>query len=704
MDHYAYIDGSLGTQTNQGIVFNISNDFPLIMGASVCQPFNDGTQPYSGAADELDLWNRALTDVEIAAIYQAGTNHIGKATPVSIYPNCEILLNGVTNTVIAPASGTNWLTNTLYFTGLDSNTTITLKGNPLGLLFDDFVLQTPANFNYVQPEEPLAPFNGQNPYGCWTLDVWDTRTDSPFTTNGTLLSWNLEMTVSSTNVSLIVLTNHVPYIAGTVAPNNITYFAFDVPPDAFYATNSLTNCSTNLSLLFNQTALPTGNQLGDYTLLTNVPGGAYVLTNNAPPPALLPGARYFLGVQNTTTNNASFTIRVDTQNSTVTNVIALTDTNIYTTNITTAPQYYSFVVPTNAVLASFEIINPTNELDLYVRHAMPPSDTTFDYETSYNGTNDESIVILTNSTPVPLTPGTWYLAVYNANTNSTNTYHVVATYILSGGINITPLTDGLPMSGTSAPGPALTNFYSFTVINPAATAVQFVVSNILTGNVDLIAREWALPTPQQMTDGSFNPGTNAQQITIVTNAILPSLLGTTWYLGVPNNETNPVTFQITATTLTSSAPGYTTPAIVFSGMRVTANGLFTLNWTAVPGTQYQVDTTSNLTNWTRATNITTASTIGTYTDPAPVASQAARFYRVLTVPTLAVTGMSMGSNGLFTLTWSAVSGAQYEVDTSSNLSQWTKAANITATNAIGAYTDPTPIQQQSARFYRVGAP
>ena len=85
------------------------------MGTIVCQCC-DGTLPYSGAVDELDLWNRALTDVEIAAIYQAGTNHIGKATPVSIFPNCEFLVNGVTNTIIiAPASSANWLTNTRLF-------------------------------------------------------------------------------------------------------------------------------------------------------------------------------------------------------------------------------------------------------------------------------------------------------------------------------------------------------------------------------------------------------------------------------------------------------------------------------------------------------------------------------------------------------------------------------------------------------------
>ena len=56
-----------------------------------------------------------------------------------------------------------------------------------------------------------------------------------------------------------------------------------------------------------------------------------------------------------------------------------------------------------------------------------------------------------------------------------------------------------------------------------------------------------------MTDGSFNPGTNLQLITIVTNAVLPSLVGTTWYLGVPNNSAGSVNYTIAATTLVTSS-------------------------------------------------------------------------------------------------------------------------------------------------------
>jgi subtilisin-like proprotein convertase family protein len=655
MDHYIYIDGTFNSQLNHGVVYNVSSDFPLIMGTSVCEN-HDGTVPFTGAVDELDLWNRALTDVEIAAIYQAGSNHVGKADTTSILPNAEILLNGLTNTtLIAPASGTNWLTNTVYFTAVSSNITLGLQGHTLGMLFDDFVLQTPANLNYVQPEESLAPFTGQNPYGCWTLDVWDTRADASTLTNGVLLSWNLQMTVSSTNVSLVVLTNHVPYTAGSVASNAIAYFAFDVPAGADFDTNRLRNCLSNgvagfpapLNLLFDQTALPDGYLAGDYTLLAGVSSGAYVLTNDAPPPALLPGARYFLGVQNSNAYPVTFTLQVDTDILTNTTAIALTNAIAYANTLTAAPQYYSFDVPTNAVLASFEIINPASEVDLYARHALPlPSSATYDYQAAYQGTNDEAIVvatnsfnllgvaITTNSVPVPLTPGTWYLAACNPDPNHPAVYEVVATYISNGAITLTPLTNfangayttnGIT-GGTAVPGPDLTNFYTYTVTNLAATAVQFVVSN-MSGNVDLIVRNGYLPTPQQMTDGSFNAGTTPQLITIVTNALLPSLVGTTWYLGVPNNTAQTVSFFISATTLTNMQP-YTIPAIELWGLSAGAGG-FAFTWTALPGAQYEVEVSSDLIHWTQAVTVTTSGYAGAYTDPTPITRQSARFYRVI---------------------------------------------------------------------------
>jgi hypothetical protein len=631
----------------------------------------DGRVPYGGAADELDIWDRALTDVEIGALYRTGTNHFSKADTTSTLPNCRFLVNGVTNsTVIAPASSTNWLTNTVYFTALSNTTTVVLQGNPFGMLFDDFQVIGPTNFNYVQPEQSLGSLIGENPLGCWTLDVWDTRTDSPLPTNGTLFSWNLQMTVSSTNVNLIVLTNHVSYTNGLAQGNSIEYFAFDVPITANYATNMMTNGSTNLTLLFNQTSLPTGANLGDYALIANTNFGIYTLTNNAPPPALVPGQRYFLGVLNTNSAPATFTLRVDTDTNLLV-VTPLTNGIVLTTNIqpstnalsfnlnpfaTNAPQYFSFDIPTNAILASFEIINPSQQLDLYVRHAAPlPSATSYDYTASYDGTDDEAIVvttnsfdtngfqITTNSSAVALSAGTWYVAVFDANSASTTngvSYTILATYVTNCatnfGITIIPLTNQVAngsysTNGTSSAGPALTNFYSFTVTN-SAPGVQFLVTN-MSQNVDLIVRDGFLPTPQQMTSGSFNPGTAAELVTIVTNESMPSLNGV-WYLGVPDNGPTNATasYLISAVTLTNINNIFTSPAVVFSSATITSptNG-FTITWVSVPNAEYEVDMTTDFSNWTFESTVTTTGTIGTYTDTTPIGTQTAHFYRVFRV-------------------------------------------------------------------------
>jgi hypothetical protein len=63
-------------------------------------------------------------------------------------------------------------------------------------------------------------------------------------------------------------------------------------------------------------------------------------------------------------------------------------------------------------------------------------------------------------------------------------------------------------------------------------------------------------------------------------------------------------------------------------------------------------------------------------------------------------GISAEGGG-FTLSWTALPGAQYEVEVSSDLIHWTQAATMTTSGYVGAYADPAPITQQSARFYQV---
>jgi hypothetical protein len=89
--------------------------------------------------------------------------------------------------------------------------------------------------------------------------------------------------------------------------------------------------------------------------------------------------------------------------------------------------YYVFTVSTNSVRAQFEILNPNNDVDLIARKGSPlPDPGHFDFQSANPASRDELIMVFTNSTPVPLTSGDWYLGVVHRVTNQL-TYTIVAT-------------------------------------------------------------------------------------------------------------------------------------------------------------------------------------------------------------------------------------------------------------------------------------
>jgi subtilisin-like proprotein convertase family protein len=642
-----YVNGAAEASATPGFALNYDTT-PLYIGSThTWVPY---LSMFGGIIDETSLYNRALSPAEIYAIYHAGS--LGKYSTNSILPNFNLTIDGIsTNNIILTNASGGWQLFTNSFVANGDQVTIEFSGNALGVLLDDIqLIQLPAtNYNnYYLPEEPLTPFVGENPLGCWTLDVWDTRNDSSQPDNGELLSWTMQVTTSSTNATLHVLTNGVS-MTTNVSTNGIVYFAVDVPSYATYATNILTASNGGpLTLFFDQTALPTGDLPADVTLtngVTAVSSSTNVLATLGAPPPLLPGQRYFLGVQNNGANNATFTIEVNF-NGMSNIIIALSNAVAVSTNIIGAnsPRYYSFVVPTNATMVTFQITNVIGgEVDLYARDGMPlPGPSDFDYASANAGANDQFIVVTTNSVPValpvvstnnvvPLPPSTWYLAAYNSPTNSvsvTNGYTIIATWVTTNELQIIPLTNGVPYSNTATPGYPTNVLYSYTVTNTNTAGIQFTVTNLTNaGNVELLVDLDVFPTPEEFYSGSFNAGTNPQLVQIGTNSTMTNLYGTLWYLAVPNTSATNVTYSIEATNIIS---GPVTNAPLFISASVSSvTGNFSMSWAANQGQAYEIDVSSNLLTWTILTNITTQSTTGSYTDPTPVANQSARFYRLL---------------------------------------------------------------------------
>jgi subtilisin-like proprotein convertase family protein len=649
-----YVDGALAASSLASGTM-IYDNHPFQIGADI----ENGAESFflSGLIDEVSLYNRALSPAEVQAIYDAGS--LGKYNTNSLLPNFEVSVDGYsTNTEILPTFGVGgvWQQFTNSFIATNSQVTIELAGNTLSTLFDDIeLIQLPStNYNnYFLPEEPLTPFVGENSQGCWTLDVWDTRLDSPLPENGVLYSWDLQMTISSTNVNLIVLTNDVLYTNGEAAGNSITYFAVDVPLTANYATNILSKGTDPLSLLFNQAALPTGALPGDVSLLTDVAAGTVgigTLAAQGAPPPLVPGRRYFLGVQNNGPSAATFTLEVEFNGGNNTTVTVLTNQVPVDPNISTnGPDYYSFTVPTNATMVTFQLINTANaELDLYARAGLPvPGPLSFDYESRNAGTNDQFIVVTTNSLPVPLptattnsaqplSPTTWYLAVYNFSGTTNASYTILATFMTNGpngargAMDVVRLKSGFYKTDMAPPGYPTNMLYSFAVANKPA-GVQFVVSNLSGfGNVELLVDNGTFPTPEQSYSASFNPGTASQLVVIGTNAALPSLNGT-WYLAVPNTSSNnPVAYSITASTILTNKPVLSQPFILGASISSPNSG-FSLYWSAVAGQSYTIEVSTNLISWELVTNIVAQSNTAAYTDSVPANIQTSRFFR-LTAP------------------------------------------------------------------------
>jgi hypothetical protein len=172
-----------------------------------------------------------------------------------------------------------------------------------------------------------------------------------------------------------------------------------------------------VNVWFNQLTQPTGTTPPDFEFITNAASGSFTLSTASTPP-LLKGQTYYIGVENPCINgtNVTVSLRVDFGINliTLTNMVAYTNVNAGFSSLLN--DYYKFVVPTNAARAQFEIDNPSGDMTLAIRKGLPLPDTgNYGLISANPGLNDELIIVFTNSTPVPLTPGNWYLTAINVS-------------------------------------------------------------------------------------------------------------------------------------------------------------------------------------------------------------------------------------------------------------------------------------------------
>ncbi len=585
---------------------------------------------FDGQIDEATVYNTALSPVQIADIYAAGS--AGKCPVIagSCLAQVKMILSGVATNLITALDA--WQTNELTFTATGSNTLLELQPQEDGVLIDRVQLvQHPSASlaNYYLPEESLNKFQGENAQGDWKLEILDNRAGA---TNPTpnLVSWQLSMRFENTEPQVQPLTHAIP-VTNCVPTSNVLYFSVSVPVWAGYATNILNIVSgSGGQWLLNTNVLPLSGP-NDFTLRGNVSAGnTYTNVLQAAPPStppLYPGTTYYMAIVNTNPTPLCFTLEMDF------NIITLTNLELFTNTIVAGnvPQYYQYDVSTNnPAAASFEFLRNPGNLFMSVRKGPPlPDMGGFDYASQ--GIGPQAIVVTSNSTPVPLASGRWYIGVFNVDTNPV-TYIIMAK---ESPLNLIGLTNGLPyVYNNQVPGVDISPFYSFNVASTNTAALFEILSP--GGNVDLTLGPVAvLPYDPQYFRTSLRLGTNSEQIVIRSNQFVSAGgIGGTWYLGAPNNELTNVFYTIRAVVATNGLLISDVPIHIGLTYPGGTNGI-RLTWTSVDGETYNVQTNADLTttNWGVLSTVTGAPYSTTFQDPNPIIGIPYLFYRIVQVPT-----------------------------------------------------------------------
>jgi len=627
---------------------------------------SDWTQPFYGFIDDLTLYSRGLTAPELAAIAAAGA--AGKADFSTVPPphnlaKLSVSLEGAQRAV-SFGENSHWTTQSLQFTALGTNALLTFQSLLPGTLLGGITLAEVPQELFYFPETSLSAFAGEDTFGIWTLEIWDSRAGPIAATNSELAQWKVNFTLAPSNPPPVITLEHGIFYTNSLPAYGAQYFVVPVPQWATRATNFLqfaeqvhTTVARPVSVFFNSTNFP---GLADLPFLGGppYPDRRTLFTNSTP--SLTNGQPYYLLLTNPNPVGVTFALEVAFDITTL-NICEMLVSNVV--GPAGIPRYFQFDVPTNGSLpnlppqaVAFWLSGARSNLTVVLSEHLPLPDLNhYDYISDQPSTNDEIVMLVTNSTPFPIQTNRWYAGVFN--TTATNvSFNVRACWITNYPV-IIPLANGVPFTSAAPPGPPQWVFYDFLITSPAA-GVLFELYD-LSGDADLVLQRDVPPTMAPYFDGSFFTGRADEQIVVRNNytlpasSVMPDLRGH-WYLGVYNNEQVGVGYTIRAALpdgyglLQSANP----PTIISIVTLALPHGLL-LSWNSVVGERYIVQYTPAIatpTIWTNLGTVLATTPLATF-EVLPVPNGG--IYRIVQVysirPTLAIQAMP---TNMVRLSWS----------------------------------------------------
>jgi hypothetical protein len=574
-----------------------------------------------------------LTGPEIAAIYAAGT--AGKADfrvpPALGLGKVSASINDV-QVDVGNGDNSSWTTRTFVFTADRTNSVLKLQSLLPGTIIGGLQLtELPAELNYL-PEESLSALNGEDAYGTWTLEIWDNRVGGNATNNAALLNWQLNFVLLPSNAPPVIeLVHGIPY-TNTIVAHGIQNFVVNVPQWATNATNVLLSAVNPTFLnplpvgvlwdLTNQ--LPTSTANAIFWPPVNA-GSTNLSTNRLALPYMVPGQPYFLTITNPNPVAVSFAYGIWFD------IISLTNCQPMSNFVWQAgiPRYFQFDVPSDATppgappqevtfLLTGVQSNVTglgSNLTVVLSQHLPLPDLThYDYIVSKPSTNNDAIMVVTNSTPFPVQTNRWYVGVFN-NSFTNVPFNVQACYTVFDYPLIIPLTNDVPFVANltnqfvAPPGPPQWFFFEFQITN--MDGVLFEMYN-LSGNADMVLQRDIPPGTPPYFDGSFEIGLAPEQIVLRPTPDLADLSGN-WYLGIFNNEATNVAYTLRAVVRTNGMLISAQPLVLTQTALPT--GQILLQWNSVIGEFYAIKNQGTLVRYVRATTPLTTALVppGTYT-------------------------------------------------------------------------------------------
>jgi hypothetical protein len=378
-----------------------------------------------------------------------------------------------------------------------------------------------------------------------------------------------------------------------VAPHSINWFTVNVPKNADWATNILVFATAPVNFWYSTNRPPTITNSADVELLVNATTGAAVMGTNSTP-RLVPGSRYYLGVQNT--NN--------------------------------------FAV-TTAVQVKFHLVYPQFSIASLVQTNI--AGTNGWMITWYAPTNDQFHLLWTPT----LVPAAWHtfngviscLAPNSATNGLFQYFDNGARYF----------DNGSPVLGSPVDGLDAQRFYRLQLLNSPTNTPPFFLhmltntpplflNPLVTLTVTNQAGDWDIPA-QALTYFVTNSLAGTNVAVLGTNAGVILWTPTLAQGGLTNVITTIVTDSgVPAKSVTNSFTAIVNPLPPFSSITLGTNGV-NFQWTAFTNEQFQIRWTTNLAppSWTLFPNILT-STNGIFIFVDTNTSLLMKFYELILLP------------------------------------------------------------------------